>query len=131
LTRLPEADLQADRCSGAITSGRAISGSLKKLVDGGGGELADAAGALELGLNVAATTGVGNSAEKMPELELTAGHKLAVTMMAQATQRAERFANSGHVAISIEAGRMATSATKLMLAFQGGMATIARLRGGG
>jgi hypothetical protein len=94
-------------------------------------ELADAAGALELGLDVAVTIGATNSAEKMLGHELAAAHKLAMTMMGQAARLTERFENSGHVAVSIEAGRMANAASKLMLAFQGGMATIARLRSGG
>jgi hypothetical protein len=94
-------------------------------------ELADAAGALELALDVAQTIGAHNSLERMLAGELAAAHRLAMTMMGQAVRLTERFENSGHVALSVEASRMANAASKMMLAFQGGMATIARLRSGG
>jgi hypothetical protein len=94
-------------------------------------ELADAAGALELGIDFATSVQAGNSLEKALSHQMAATHRLGMEMMAQAAQLLQRFDGSGHVALSVESARLATCASKLMLAFQGGMATIARLRGGG
>jgi hypothetical protein len=93
--------------------------------------LAEEADVVTLALDVAQTIGARNSAEKMLAAELAAAHRLGMEMMASARRLVERFEDSGHVALSVEGARLATCATKLMLAFQGGMATIVRLRGGG
>lgn len=109
----------------APTDMLAIDASQKRL------ELAEEAGCLELGIDAAATIGARDSLEKALAHQLAGAHRLGMQMMAQAAQLLERFDGTGHVALSVESARMATCASKLMLAFQGGMATIARLRSGG
>jgi hypothetical protein len=103
----------------------AIDASQKRL------ELAEEAGCLELGIDAAMTIGARDSLEKALAHQLAGAHRLGMQMMAQAAQLLERFDGTGHVALSVEGTRLATCASKLMLAFQGGMATIARLRSGG
>jgi hypothetical protein len=93
--------------------------------------LAEEADVVTLALDTAQTIGAANSAEKMLAEQLAGAHKLAMTMMGQAVRLTERFENSGHVALSIEAGRMANAATRLMDSFQHGLLTIGKLRGGG
>ena len=94
-------------------------------------ELADAAGVLELALDTAQTLLAGNAAEKMLAAQLAGAHRLAMNLFGQAAHLLERFENSGHVALSVEAGRMATCASRLMLSFQAGLTAVAKLRGGG
>ena len=65
--------------------------------------------------------------------QLAAAHSLSMRMMVAAGEELAAYKNSGHEYShrSIEACRMANTATRLMDAYQRGMLTVERMRKGG
>jgi hypothetical protein len=96
-------------------------------------ELADKANVLELSLDAAATIQPRNSLEKMLAHQMAATHAMAMELQAEARDLLQRYKRTGcvHQPLSIEAGRMANCAARLMATFQNGLLTLARLRSGG
>jgi hypothetical protein len=98
-------------------------------------QLADGAGALVLGLDLAETIQAQNSAERALAHQLAAAHRLAMRMVAKADDfmlHATSFYPPGRQQVqSIEAARMAASAARLMDTFQRGLLTLERLHNGG
>jgi hypothetical protein len=84
-----------------------------------------------LALDIAQTIQATNSAEKMLAAQLAGAHALAMELLGQSRQLLRRFETAGSVALSVESARLANAATRMMDSYQGGLATIARLRGGG
>jgi hypothetical protein len=96
-------------------------------------ELVDKANVLELSLDAAATIQPRNSLEKMLAHQMAATHAMAMELQAEARDLLQRYKRTGcvHQPLSIEAGRMANCAARMMGTFQNGLLTLARLRGGG
>jgi hypothetical protein len=95
--------------------------------------LAKDAGALALGVDTADTIQAANSAEQMLAHQIAAAHAGAMRLMGQLTNMtlmqatALRTDDSANLRIT----RLAGAASRLMLAFQQGLLTLDRLRGGG
>ena len=83
--------------------------------------LADAAGCYDLAFDTAETIQAENSIEKMLAHQMAACHAHALRMLAKAEEQRD----------VVEQVRLANGAARLMGAFQGGAATLARLRSGG
>ena len=101
-------------------------------------ELADKAGALEMGLDLADTIQAGNSMEKMLVHQMAAVHNSAMRMTALVNRRMESMANTNQLTNmqdierqNIETCRLAGTATRMMNTFQQGMLTMQRVRTGG
>ena len=101
-------------------------------------ELADKAGALEMGLDVADTVHAENSMEKMLVHQMAAAHNSAMCMIAVVNRRVESMANTNQLTNmqdierqNIETCRLAGTATRMMNTFQQGMLTLQRVRTGG
>lgn len=98
--------------------------------------LAEDARALDLALDAAETIAPKNSLEKMLAHQLASAHQLAMRMAGLANDWAAR-ASPGAMpqgitaAAMMEAQRAANTAARLMGAYQDGMLTLARIRGGG
>jgi hypothetical protein len=100
-------------------------------------ELADKAGALEMGLDLADTIQADNSMEKMLVHQMAAVHNSAMRMTALVNCRMESMANINQLTMqdierqNIETCRLAGAATRMMNTFQQGMLTLQRVRTGG
>jgi hypothetical protein len=101
-------------------------------------ELADKAGALEMGLDLADTIQADNSMEKMLVHQMAAAHNSAMRMIAVVNRRVESMANTNQLTNmqdierqNIETCRLAGTATRMMNTFQQGMLTMQRVRTGG
>ena len=101
-------------------------------------ELADKAGALEMGLDLADTIQADNSMEKMLVHQMAAVHNSAMRMIAVVNRRVESMANTNQLTNmqdierqNIETCRLAGTATRMMNTFQQGMLTLQRVRTGG
>ena len=100
-------------------------------------ELADKAGALEMGLDLADTIQADNSMEKMLVHQMAAVHNSAMRMTALVNRRMESMANINQLTMqdverqNIETCRLAGTAARLMNTFQQGMLTLQRVRTGG
>ena len=103
-------------------------------------ELADKAGALEMGLDLADTMQADNSMEKMLVHQMAAAHNSAMRMIAVVNRRVESMANTNQLTNmqvqdierqNIETCRLAGTATRIMNTFQQGMLTLQRVRTGG
>ena len=105
-------------------------------------ELADKAGALEMGLDLADTIEADNSMEKMLVHQMAAAHNSAMRMTALVNRRMESMADINQLYINqltmqnierlnIETCRLAGTATRMMNTFQQGMLTLQRIRTGG
>ena len=101
-------------------------------------ELADKAGALEMGLDLADTIQADNSMEKMLVHQMAAAHNSAMRMIAVVNRRVESMANTNQLTNmqdierqNIETCRLAGTATRMMNTFQQGMLTLQRVRTGG
>src|SRR4029077_15042571 len=99
-------------------------------------ELADKAGALEMGLDLADTIQADNSMEKMLVHQMAAVHNSAMRMTALVNRRMESMANDRLTMQNIERQnietcRLAGTAARLMNTFQQGMLTLQRVRTGG
>jgi hypothetical protein len=102
-------------------------------------ELASAAGALTLGVDAAETIRARNSLEKMLAHQMAAAHSLAMTFVARAAdlmRRPDFFATNqlwvpANQVLSVEASRLATTAARLMGAYQDGWMAQERCRRGG
>ena len=100
-------------------------------------ELADKAGALEMGLDLADTIQADNSMEKMLVHQMAAVHNSAMRMTALVNRRMESMANPDRLTmqnierLNIETCRLAGTVTRMMNTFQQGMLTLQRVRTGG
>ena len=101
-------------------------------------ELADKAGALEMGLDLADTIQADNSMEKMLVHQMAAAHNSAMRMIAVVNRRVESMANTNQLTNmqdierqNIETCRLAGTATRMMNTFQQAMLTMQRVRTGG
>jgi hypothetical protein len=94
-------------------------------------ELASKAGALVLGVDLAETIKARNSLERMLAHQLAALHQLAMRSAGCAGDLLRQHAHTANQAQSIEAARHATTAAKLMAAFQDGYVALDRVRRGG
>ena len=101
-------------------------------------ELADKAGALEMGLDLADTIQADNSMEKMLVHQMAAVHNSAMRMTALVNRRMESMATipdrltmQNIERLNIETCRLAGTATRMMNTFQQGMLTLQRVRTGG
>jgi hypothetical protein len=94
-------------------------------------ELADKAGALEMGLDLADTIQADNSMEKMLVHQMAAVHNSAMRMTALVNRRMESMANIVPERLNIETCRLAGTVTRMMNTFQQGMLTLQRVRTGG
>jgi hypothetical protein len=101
-------------------------------------ELADKAGALEMGLDLADTIQADNSMEKMLVHQMAAVHNSAMRMTALVNRRLESMANINQLTTmqdierqNIETCRLAGAVTRMMNTFQQGMLTLQRVRTGG
>ena len=99
-------------------------------------ELADKAGALEMGLDLADTIQADNSMEKMLVHQMAAVHNSAMRMTALVNRRMESMANDRLTMqnierLNIETCRLAGAVTRMMNTFQQGMLTLQRVRTGG
>ena len=101
-------------------------------------ELADKAGALEMGLDLADTIQADNSMEKMLVHQMAAAHNSAMRMIAVVNRRVESMADTNQLTNmqdierqNIETCRLAGTATRMMNTFQQGMLTLQRIRTGG
>ena len=99
-------------------------------------ELADKAGALEMGLDLADTIQADNSMEKMLVHQMAAVHNSAMRMTALVNRRMESMANDRLTMqnierLNIETCRLAGTVTRMMNTFQQGMLTLQRVRTGG
>ena len=101
-------------------------------------ELADKAGALEMGLDLADTIQADNSMEKMLVHQMAAAHNSAMRMTALVNRRLESMANINQLTTmqdierqNIETCRLAGTAARMMNTFQQGMLTLQRVRTGG
>ena len=102
-------------------------------------ELADKAGALEMGLDLADTIQADNSMEKMLVHQMAAVHNSAMRMTALVNRRMESMANiipdrltmQNIERLNIETCRLAGTVTRMMNTFQQGMLTLQRVRTGG
>ena len=102
-------------------------------------ELADKAGALEMGLDLADTVRADNSMEKMLVHQMAAVHNSAMRMTALVNRRMESMANiisdrltmQNFERLNIETCRLAGTVTRMMNTFQQGMLTLQRVRTGG
>ena len=101
-------------------------------------ELADKAGALEMGLDLADTIQADNSMEKMLVHQMAAAHNSAMRMIAVVNRRVESMANTNQLTNmqdierqNIETCRLAGTATRMMSVFQQGMLPLQRVRTGG
>ena len=104
-------------------------------------ELANEAGALESGLDLADSIGAKNSAEKMLAHQMAAVHRSAMKMMGLVNYRVERMdrmlPRQGGVSmddlqrLNMETCRMAGAVTRMMNSYQQGLLALHRLRTGG
>lgn len=102
-------------------------------------ELANAAGALESGLDLADTIGAQNSAEKMLAHQMAAVHRTSMTMLAQVNRRVERMDSifldrltmDDLQRLNVETCRLAGTVTRMMNTYQQGLLTLQKLRTGG
>ena len=101
-------------------------------------ELADKAGALEMGLDLADTIQADNSMEKMLVHQMAAVHNSAMRMTALVNRRLESMANINQLTTmqdierqNIETCRLAGTVARMMNTFQQGMLTLQRVRTGG
>jgi hypothetical protein len=102
-------------------------------------ELANKAGALEMGLDLADTIGAQNSLEKMLAHQLAAVHSSAMKMHHQVSQNLDHMEsiNSYRMrpeqlqALNVETCRMAGAVSRMMQTFQQGMLTLQRVRSNG
>jgi hypothetical protein len=102
-------------------------------------ELANAAGALEMGLDVADTIGAENSLEKMLAHQLAAAHRSTMKMTALMNRHMESLESiSPHQLnmqnperLNIETCRLAGMVTRMMGTFQQGVLTLQKMRTGG
>ena len=101
-------------------------------------ELADKAGALEMGLDLADTIQADNSMEKMLVHQMAAVHNSAMRMTALVNRRMESMATipdrltmQNIERLNIETCRLAGTVTRMMNTFQKGMLTLQRVRTGG
>src|SRR6476660_5167309 len=101
-------------------------------------ELADKAGALEMGLDLADTIQADNSMEKMLVHQMAAVHNSAMRMTALVNRRMESMATipdrltmQNIERLNIETCRLAGTVTRMMNTFQQGMLTLQRVRTGG
>ena len=101
-------------------------------------ELADKAGALEMGLDLADTIQADNSMEKMLVHQMAAVHNSAMRMTALVNRRMESMATipdrltmQNIERLNIETCRLAGAVTRMMNTFQQGMLTLQRVRTGG
>jgi hypothetical protein len=100
-------------------------------------ELADKAGALEMGLDLADTIQADNSVEKMLVHQMAAAHNSAMRMTALVNRRLESMANTNQLTTmqderqNIEICRLAGTVARMMNTFQQGMLTLQRVRTGG
>jgi hypothetical protein len=96
-------------------------------------ELADKAGALEMGLDLADTIQADNSMEKMLVHQMAAAHNSAMRMTALVNRRLESMANINQLTMqdierqNIETCRLAGTAARLMNTFQQAMLTFVRV----
>ena len=91
-------------------------------------------GALELGLDMADSVNAQNSVEMMLAYQLATSHQSAMKLTAQLNRQIERMnviADGPRQLANVEAARLTGSITRLMMAFQGGVTTLQRLRFGG
>jgi hypothetical protein len=95
-------------------------------------ELANKAGVLELGLDVAETIRAENSLEKMLAHQLAALHQLAMKMTAQINDMTSSNVNAGqYQANNVERCRLANTVSRMQSTFQQGLLTLQRIRSGG
>ena len=103
-------------------------------------ELANEAGALESGLDLADSIGAKNSAEKMLAHQMAAVHRSAMKMMGLVNYRVERMdgmllrqgvSMDDLQRLNMETCRMAGAVTRMMGSYQQGLLTLHRLRTGG
>ncbi|HEV7267248.1 MAG TPA: hypothetical protein VGN83_20385 [Falsiroseomonas sp.] len=96
-------------------------------------DLAGEAGALVLAVDAAESIQAQNSLERELAHQMAAAHALAMKMIGAAREDLSAYAASGHryPHRSQEAARMATTAARLMDAYQRGLLTLDRLRTGG
>ena len=108
-------------------------------------ELADKAGALEMGLDLADTIEADNSMEKMLVHQMAAAHNSAMRMTALVNRRLESLESMADInqlyinrltmqnieRLNIETCRLAGTAARMMNTFQQGMLTLQRVRTGG
>lgn len=108
-------------------------------------ELADKAGALEMGLDLADTIQADNSMEKMLVHQMAAVHNSAMRMTALVNRRMESLESMADInqlyinqltmqnieRLNIETCRLAGTVTRMMNTFQQGMLTLQRVRTGG
>jgi hypothetical protein len=102
-------------------------------------ELADKAGALEMGLDLADTIHAEDSLSKMLCHQMAAVHNAAMRMSGLVHQRTERMATmvpDRHTIdtlerLNLETCRLAGTVTRMMTTFQQGMLTIQKMRTGG
>ncbi len=102
-------------------------------------ELANKAGALESGLDLADTIGAQNSAEKMLCHQMAAVHRTSMTMLAQVNRRLEHMEGGMFTerdmdrlqALNVETCRLAGTVTRMMNTYQQGLLALQKLRTGG
>ena len=96
-------------------------------------DLAGEAGALVLAVDAAESIQAQNSLERELAHQMAAAHALAMKMIGAAREDLAAYAATGHryQHRSQEAARMATTAARLMDAYQRGLLTLDRLRTGG
>ena len=102
-------------------------------------ELANAAGALEMGLDVADTIGAENSLEKMLAHQLAAAHRSTMKMTALMNRHMESLESISPHQLNMqnperlnqETCRLAGAVTRMMGTFQQGVLTVQKLRTGG
>jgi len=96
-------------------------------------ELADKAGALQLGLDAAATIQARNSVERMLMHQIAAAHVAAMELQTEARELMRTYQRTGyaHQHLSIEAGRMMNASARMMDSYQRGLLTLERIRSGG
>jgi hypothetical protein len=92
---------------------------------------------LPMAVDAAESIQAKNSLEKMLAHELTAAHRLAMSMAEQSVRLVERFDRQhetlGRInpAHSVEAARLANASARMMGAFQDGQLALDRIRRGG
>lgn len=96
-------------------------------------DLAGEAGALVMAVDAAESIQAQNSLERELVHQMAAAHALAMKMIGAAREDLTAYATTGHryPHRSQEAARMATTAARLMDAYQRGLLTLDRLRSGG
>ncbi len=102
-------------------------------------ELADKAGALASGLDLADTIGARDSTEKMLAHQMAAVHRTTMTMMQQVNKRLEYMESGLYMqremerfqAMNMETCRLAGTVTRMMNTYQQGMQTLQKMRTGG